>query len=455
MEISKSKIFIKLCILVCLLLAIALNNRYIILIILTSIIFLKKNNIYLLFIISPLLEAITPITGSLSWIKYITFIYFIIFFILFLTRKIKFVKSFYLTTLILLIISIILGILIFNFKFSMNEIGLVPILSENLTRMLKIILSMMLFVDFANKNKDTNKKNLYDISINITIILIGLGIYGIINPTELNTWVGSEEYVRSSLGELDLNQYAIYLAILIVFPLFNYFSNIKNLRIISLISIGVTIVTILFTLSKSGILTLIFIIVIYFIFINKAFYKEKKSVLIITSMALLILLWITSNLLNILKSRFVNSYSTGGLESLTTNRLEYWINGIETTFNNSLIFGFGGANHSGMYINYLYTGNYIVMHSIYVSAFVEYGLIGIIMIILVIYNIVNRFWLIKTTDDKVLLLPFISTFGLLFAGISINFMFIDLLWIFLGLSMGCSNHIKYEETKNLLNNKKP
>lgn len=445
MQLAKSSISIKFIILVCLLLAIASKNQYAILLIITSIIIFKKNYIYSLLIIAPLIEAVAPISGSLSWIKYVTLIYFIIFIILVLTRKVKFVKSFYLITLCLFILTIIIGSFVFINYFPINEIGIMPVLNETFTRMLKVILSIMLFIEFSNKNNETNKKILYDISSNITILLLGIGIIGIINPTQANTWVGTEQIVRSSLGDLDLNQYAIYLAIMIVFPLFNYFAGIKNLKIISLISIGITIIAILLTLSKSGMLTLIFIFVLYFIFIN------RKIKLINTAIFALISIVIYrnfNNLLNIIKLRFVNTYSTGGLETLTTSRLGYWMNGIETTINNSLIFGFGGANYSGMYINYLNTGNYKVMHSIYVSAFVEYGLIGIIMIILVVYNLLNRFWTIKITSDKVLLLPFINTFGLLFAGISINFMFIDLLWIFLGISMGCSNISKYVSLKN-------
>ena len=166
--------------------------------------------------------------------------------------------------------------------------------------------------------------------------------------------------------------------------------------------------------------------------------KSKKRLLASTLFIALIILVIIYNkplVGNIEKRILLTSHS---LSSFSTSRTDYWKSGVISTFNNKLLFGYGGTLMAERQLNMINLNRGAVMHSIYIGIFVQYGLLGLILFLKIIYPIIYLNFFKKSYYKNIgflIIIPINLTI-LLFGGLSLEWAFRELLWVSIGINLG-------------------
>lgn len=208
--------------------------------------------------------------------------------------------------------------------------------------------------------------------------------------TLLTPFIVILHYLFSDLSEYryggfygDPNYLAICFQILIVSSLLsiNFFENkyIKFLGIINILSI---LPLILFGLSRAGIVTTIFILIFYFIFLIK---NGNKSIYIYITLGILLLSIFSNKLISLFSNRIDDLFGRlndlGGDVRNEINRIA-----LEAFFTNenNIFFGFGiGNTETEKFLEITKYNNFRV-HNSFIAVLVEQGIIGLLLIIFIL-----------------------------------------------------------------------
>jgi len=272
--------------------------------------------------------------------------------------------------------------------------------------------------------------------------------YTLFGETQTERWF---DIIRQSFIGTDPNEFSCMLSAFNSVALFNlYFNKSKIYKSVSMLTLITTlfIVTNL-TISKAGFLTFIFTIFAFHAGMMLIHKKGKYYIYtLVISMSILLSIYFNLIDLKLMLKRFIPNYpyclNTNSLEYITSGRSLTWIGGLKA-FLQSPIIGHGGSKFSEIKAIYEAVGILRVAHNLYISALVQYGIIGLILLSLIIVKILRDAIALKRHHAwSFYLFPlFITLLSLLFAGLSLNWFKREILWFFIALNSGIlSNFIK-------------
>lgn len=418
-------------------------SPYLSIAIIIFLIILNKHIIYPMLIAFPLIEVLAVFFDRFTVTRAIGYIYVVIFLIDFFrgNRKILVNRySFILYAWILVICLGLLNALILKNYYNDLYFSIEEVLWINFSRFVYSVFALLLFFDFAQKSWDEIRNIINQIAVCITIALLIVAIYVYFNPMQKVHY----GLIRTGLMAADFNEFASMISAMLIFAIYLLYSGNVFLKVLSSVSIIFSCYIILSTLSRGGIFTLGFTILISLIFIFKLFSFDRKMFIAILFLLLLLPFMYISFVEFDLVERFF-SYEQ------RTPRWEYQIRGIESTVSNNLFLGYGGVPYASRSVNLKTTGQFKVMHSIYVGIFVEYGLVGITIFMFIVWIIVNNFFKQTIARHTDFLLPLLTFLALLFAGLALEWAFRELIWIFLGINLGIINACKRILKKKKMN----
>jgi O-antigen ligase len=409
-------------------------NPYISIVIIVSLVLLNKNLIYPILIILPLIEVLAVFFEGFTITKAIGFIYLILFLVELIRGPKKILLNKYTFIFIMWVIVVSLGL--FNAIVVNNYYT--GALNDGISRYSLIIFAMFLYFDFAQKNWADIQNILYKAAICISLSLLIISVYISFNPMHYIHY----GLLRTGLTGADYNEFSSMIAALLIFPIYLFHRGNGLIKTLSIIALTISIYILLSTLSRGGIYTLAFTVLISLIFIFKV-YNFKRNVFIALLFILIILPVIYIGFIELdLEERFF-SYEQ------RTTRWEFQSHGIESTINNNFFLGYGGVKHASRSVNLYNIGNYTVMHSIFIGLFVEYGLVGFMAFMIIIITIASNYLKHIRFEQIVYSLPFLSLYSLLFAGIALEWAFRELIWIFVGINFGLISSFKQHFIKNI------
>lgn len=416
-------------------------------------IFIMPNIIYPLLFIFPVIKTTLVLPEGFTITKLIGVLYLFYFFSRIYSGKIKKIimnKQF--LTIFFYIILILLGIfnfLIYNYEnvHLVYDINLKNILNENINNIFRIFFAIILFIDFANMEINYLKKIIINICISITIIILPICIYNIF--WGLKSWV-SWHVTRSTLIGTSPGEYSYLLSILVPFVIYCLI-NTKNiiLKFISISSLMGIVYLISITISRGGVLSFIFAIIISIFLLNENL--NKKTIYLILIFVIVFLL-ISTGIINLDYWILRNKTMAIDIATFSSGRYDFLIAGLKYSFSNfkRLIFGGGSCSALDRWINWNYCGKANVMHSIYIGNLVKYGLFGLLIFCTIIGRIFYMFFKNKSffinNNFKVLIVPFLSLMVALYAGLFVSWEFREILWILIGVNSGildCSSKYKF------------
>ena len=399
--------------------------------------------LYPLLIIMPVIKNVAIFSQDFTMIKLLGMLYLILLIYRKRFQKIyEMMSNWHFLLIYFYVLFILLGII--NFRLfswelvsKLFSLNLASILKCNLFNIMKIIFSLLLFIDFANMKIDDLIKILNNMSTVITIIVLPIFIYTM--TLGFRSWA-SFRVIRATLQNTKPGEYSYLLSILIPFLIYCiiYHQNII-LKIIAITSLCEIIYLVSVTISRGGALTLIFAVVMSIFFLQD---NLKKVFIFFIMMAILIIPLILTGIINIDYWIIRNKVMNTSISKLTTHRFDFWIAGLKYSFSSikNFIFGGGSSPLIERYINMTDCGKGNVIHNMYIGNLIKYGILGFTTISLIFGRIIYKFIkyraiLIKT-HQVVFLVPFLSLLISLFAGLFVSWEFREILWILTGMSAG-------------------
>lgn len=437
----------------CLVVGISLltKNSFIAFFLFGLLIFIEKKFYISLILFSPIIETVLVLKEGLTLTKLIA----VSLGVLFITEMIK-LKNYHFDRrvgiLFLFLIMIIIGI--FNAVIYMDFGAIInwnysKILFENFVAVIpKIIFAIILYFYINMKDINYLYFSLRLASKAITLSLIIVTIYFIkIGNVSFNWW---NLIYRLSFEGADPNEFSSILSAFSIFPLYIMLeSSSKKWFFLSLVSYSLIGYSVYLTFSRGGILTFIFSFMLSILTFYRIKSNRKRIFLIVMILLGLLLILLIFNIIdfNAIYERFFGKYVQGNLSKLTTNRLDFWEAALKKIKDRPLL-GFGSSRYVGIWINYSTLGRYNVMHSIYFEIFVQFGFVGFLLFLLIIVIILKDYVrifktiLINNENKSIIIVPFLSLFAMLFAGLSLSWQWRELLWYFISISLSIGNLAK-------------
>lgn len=395
-----------------------------------------------LLLLTPLIETILLVKEGFTVTRFVAIIFVVVFLgDLMVCNKIRYSKVamilyglYILITTAGLVNSIFFG----EYVVSMDWNEWVVILTYLKAGMPKILVSIMLFFYLSNKSLGDVSVHLktcvYSISVSIIIVSGYFIYYG-------NTGSLWYDLVRLTFQDTDPNEYSCMLAALTCFPMYLLLAG-KNIydHMLGFSSVLISFYSITLTLSRSGLFTAGLLVLISAIWSFKSGWKSTRLFIVIIFIFSLILLSFAGDELKALCARFMGYGSNIELSSMTTGRTDLWRSGLAAA-GGKLFWGHGGSKIASMWVNQKALGQSSVMHSLYVEILVQYGLVGFSVFIgLVILCYKNIFKshkeLVRRGNKGLLHLPSVALLLLLFAAFSLSWEWREIIWYFLGISLG-------------------
>lgn len=420
------------------------NNTYITVLLLVVGILITPEIIYPLLLISPLIEIRAVLADGFTITKLLVIIYFFYFYLKRVKlKKIKFNRD---MKVCFMGMGLFLIIVIIGFFRAINLVELIntikgysisynQIILFNLAKISKIILSLCLIIDFSNRSLEDVKRLFKKIAISVSLALAAISLYTL--TIGKVSWQGYK-ITRVFLKGTDPNEFSAIIASLLAFTLYMFISS-KN-KFPYLLNYALAVFVIVATLSRTGSITILLIVVLSVLLIS----DHWKKILIYGAIIGLITILIFSLEVQQVITRF--TVSNGDINRLTAGRTDIWIAGVRYTLSRALLFGSGGTMAIERYISYLYYETPKVMHNLFISLFVQYGLTGLLVFLSIIaytlISFVRLRYLFSKKEYKIYLISFISLLGILFAGLALEWAFAEVLWILLGISIGVVHSLK-------------
>ena len=255
----------------------------------------------------------------------------------------------------------------------------------------------------------------------------------------INLYFGFDQYIYAIISEVttlrisNLKFSPIQLghlsAILILLSFFKFDGLINKISIFDKFSILLALIGVILANSKTPILALIIIFVIYFYSKNRSIIKLYKSFLFFCFFLLVTAILAKEILLIDISGRFISTFNES--EVSTTSRLHIFSEGIDLFFSNPII-GSRSVTSSGGY-----------PHNLFIEILMSTGMVGIILIslpILKLKNVINeiRFGMTPLTLIYLIAIEYFIAFQTSFAMYQATNLFI-LLFI-----IGSKKNIKNE-----------
>lgn len=303
----------------------------------------------------------------------------------------------------------------------------------------KIIFTLVMYMYIKDKGKSFLIENLKLATKVIPLSLIIVSIYFItIGNASSNWW---NVATRLTFQGADPNEFSAIFLTLGVFSIYSvFFSKSRVWTLIGVLSSLMVAYSALLTLSRGGILTLMFCIVLVLVFFSKRNMRRTLTIVLIGLVLFGILVMGGFLDLNPAYERFFGKHVRGDVSSLTAGRTT-WIESALNSIAERPFLGFGGSTYASRWINYQNAGLSVVMHNIYIEILIQYGIIGLAVFLAILIRVfkdmlgVFRERFFKNQEDSILLIPYISLSLMLFAGLALSWEWRELLWYLIALCL--------------------
>lgn len=377
--------------------------------------------INLTILILPISFIFLGVNFSLAdFILPITFIYSVIAYLKKCT-KIKIIKIYNLFFLFFLLFMLISLIQYFKYSWVDNKVffsGLISIVKIIICGLYGFSFLTFYFTSLKNQNSIQKAKKCFLISISFVSLtcIIGVILYYIGFKNNPFVYYG----FRARGVMYDPNLAAIFLLISVIYLLYLLSiatNNKKKIRLLLLI----TILALILTSSKAGILMLLFTLFITFLYSIKS-KKMFKNVLILFILLFLgfSLIYTKTNYLNNIINRLNTLFSDDAGE-ITTGRSDIWKNAFYViSLDNNFFTGVGIGNFE----NYCFYNNLSTVmrtHNTFLSFFVELGFIpAALFLFCITYILINTFYITIKSKKSIYFFSFISALVLFIFMFEIN-----------------------------------
>ena len=283
-----------------------------------------------------------------------------------------------------------------------------------------------------------------------SIIFYWLIVSAIVSYYSLQGFLSAEALSaerRIGFKDIGLNAIAISIGYILILAI-SGFDLFVNERIKQLIMI-VAILVCFWLLVRLGTRSVIWGIILTFITVGIFSFNIKR--LIVTFVALffgyLVFNYAIEN--NYLSGMVLERITTFNSEVFEDNsRAQLWDIGLEWTFNNVL--GSGAGNESFVYRT-LDTPGSLEAHNVLVSAFIQFGFLGVALLVFVMINLVTNIFKFRSSQYMVIYVAFLIFFSLQM--IKGSFLQTRLFWQPLAVLLILVNHQKYYVRTTKLKNK--
>ncbi|MBM7581192.1 O-antigen ligase [Caldicoprobacter guelmensis] len=299
----------------------------------------------------------------------------------------------------------------------------------------KIFFAMLIYIYLMDETQEELSQIMYFSSKSLTLGLIIVNIYFIFFGYEQFAWWS---LTRVTFLGADPNEFACLLSALLPFSFWVFFSiEAVFWKIASLSSVILTIYSIILTLSRGGLLTLIFtLMVLFFLFLKKG--RGKHYLLIFfLSLALVFLTQFID--ISQVQARFSSTWIQNSLSKLTARRIDWWMAALEKWLERPII-GWGtSATMLQEWLNFEKYGIPTVLHSIYVEIILQLGIVGIGLFMLIIMKAIGGIPNILKQTSEIrslhIIIPMISLLSVLFAGLSLSWEWKEFVWFLISISL--------------------
>lgn len=404
------------------------------------IIVFRYDTIYSFLLIFPVIEGLVIVGGGMTISRFIILIYLSKSALNILTHKNRIRIDGNGIALILLLLVIVMGlfnIVLRPYELFIGNIKFGETVFFTILTVSKILTAFMLYIEFRSKRENELKHLIKKVGVSITLSLLIIAGYTVLNPKTLYSGV---DMLRRTIEETDPNELASFLVAFLPYPIYLLFHERVFLKFISIPAIFITTAVMALTLSRGGIVTFIILMMIIAMILIRNTQRKPRYII---SMFIMIVLFYAINELTFSAtlSRFTEGYSTQGMQGLTSNRWELWINGIQKTLAHRPFLGFGTSIKATQLLNYLITGRNNVMHSVLIGFFVQYGLTGLLVYLYMLYRFFKGFLYLVRKDHFLYLLPMLSLISLQISGLTLELEYRELMWIFIGISLGIISNV--------------
>jgi len=369
--------------------------------------------------------------------------FYILYFLTYLIKN-KYFKSINrIIYVVLFFLIVLIGIINVSFDSSVISYagGMKEILITNfLINLPRLFLFFLMYYYYKAKGYRFTKNSIEIIKAIIPYIMLGILIYTIVFQ-HVTYW--RNIVARQSFEGSDPNEFSILIVSLSPYVFLNIYGS-KNIlfKVINIIGLSAIFYIVVASGSRAGFITFIFalILVAYF---NKWIKISLRNIGFLIASLLSIIVIINSRFVNFnnLLLRFILEDS--GLSSTTGKRSDFWGNAIHL-FPQRPIIGYGLSTYTSRYYNMLGTGIDAVMHNIFFQTLIQLGLLGVVVLFLAIKKPFSNKYIFKQ-KDKTLLLPFLALLILLFGGMSLSWLWREVIWINLAICYVLADQIKPNE----------
>jgi len=384
-----------------------------------------EENVILLVLFSQFFEGANSIIEGVTFSKIIAVIYVILFMKWTLLKKRE--LSFGIVQFVILVLFILWylsGLLLlkhnFVYIYSVSDISLVIIL----------IISLGIMIQVSSFDKITLDRILEKILLTACILSLMIFVMSFTHGHYEFSW--DETTKRFTIGLFNINQIAYLVTFLSIMVLTGISFKKKNIiNLILVLSLGCNVFILVKTGSKTGILSLGLMTILYILL---KFKPKLRNIFALTAM-LFALVLISQRLpgMDFLFDRITSSLTdldtfTSGRFSLSTEPLVYFWN------NGPVITGYGSSEYVDRSLNILLQNVDNVSHNSFVSILIRNGLIGLILYISYIFIFIIgalKFLLNKNKLD-VIIYPVLT---LLLVSIAYNLEYSELMWYWLTLAI--------------------
>lgn len=300
----------------------------------------------------------------------------------------------------------------------------------------KIIFSLLVFLYFTSKGFEFFSESiLFSVKIITYSVIVVFGYFIFFGYSEIEWGL---TVIRRSLEGADPNEFSGIAAALCVFPLYWIFNERNFLAISSsLVSFAFVFYGIILTLSRGGIFSIIFTILLFISIFGRE--KVTRTSLIIISGLTAFSLFIYLGIIDVfaITERFTGRFIKD-TTSLTAGRSDLFLAGIDAFFDKP-IFGHGNSHITNLVVTFEKIAMDEPIHNTFIEFMVRYGTVGFIVFMFLLYNALTSIYL-YFSNYKILrsinhiILPSFSLMVILFAGLALSWQWRDILWYLIGLS---------------------
>lgn len=405
-------------------------------------IFLDRKYIIPLMLLTPLVETILLVKEGFTITRFVAIMFAGIFSLdLMIHKKIYYNKSIialFMLYIIITIVGLLNSIAFGEYVVSVDWNDWAVVSAYLKAGLPKILISIMLYLYFSKIGLGDVLKILNVTVYTITISIILVSGYFIFYGNTGSLWY---DLVRTTFQDADPNEYSCMIVGLSCFPMYLLLAG-KNIidYLLGFSSISISFYSVTLTLSRAGALTIVLLVIISALYSIKIGRKAIRRFIAVTVVFCLAVLPFAGEKLKPLYARFVGYGTNIEASTITAGRSDLWKSGLAAT-GEKMLLGNGGSTITSRWVNQKALGRSSVMHNLYLEILVQYGLVGLaIFMLLVIVNYRNMSLsakkLAKWEQSGVLYLPSIALFLLLFAAFSLSWEWREIIWYFLGISLG-------------------